>query len=132
MMRKLKAAQRRSQSGFTLAEMTVSLIILVQVIGVALLLFQFNARVTRTQTRLAEMQQSLRVGHNELLRPLRMTGRGGLPITGPTGPVGGPTTPPFRVALDVANNVTAATATILTWSCFIYTQITSVKVFSIQ
>lgn len=112
MRRRLNDRTQRAQRGFTLAEMVVSLIILVQVVGVALLLFQFNAKVTRTQTRLAEMQQSLRVGHNELLRTVRMAGRGGLPITGPTGPAGSPITPAMGFALDVDNNVTAATATV--------------------
>lgn len=94
--------------------MIVSLIVLVQVILVALLLFQFNARVTRTQTRLAEMQQSLRVGHNEMIRMARMVGRGGLPITGPTGPVAATITPPLGFALDVVNNVTTANQAVAT------------------
>lgn len=105
-MKRRSSVRHRRQAGFTLVEMIVSLVVLVQVILVALLLFQFNARVTHTQTRLAEMQQSLRVGQNEMVRMLRMAGRGGLPITGATGPVAAPTTPPFRLAFDVANNVT--------------------------
>ena len=77
-MKRRSTLELRRQAGFTLIEMIVSLIVLVQIIGVALLLFQFNGRVTRTQTRLSEMQQSLRVGQNEMVRMVRMVGRGGL------------------------------------------------------
>ena len=67
-MKRRSTLELRRQAGFTLIEMIVSLIVLVQIIGVALLLFQFNGRVTRTQTRLSEMQQSLRVGQQLALR----------------------------------------------------------------
>ncbi|MCB1035378.1 MAG: PilW family protein [Acidobacteria bacterium] len=96
------------QGGFTLAELLVSMVVLVQILLIALLMFDFNSRVTRVQTNLAEMQQSLRVGQQELVRMTRMTGRSGLPVTNPIAPVGGPT-PAARLAVQVINNVTGDT-----------------------
>lgn len=108
MLRKQQIPNRpyhHREAGFSLAELLVSMVVLVEVLLIALLMFDFNARVTRVQTNLAEMQQSLRAGQHELVRMTRMAGRSGLPVTGPDAPVGGPT-PAARLAIQVLNNVT--------------------------
>jgi hypothetical protein len=66
------------QAGFTLAELAVSLILIVEILLAALVVFDFNNRLTRVQTSVADVQQSLRVGMDEVAHWARMTGRGGL------------------------------------------------------
>ncbi|MCH9648550.1 MAG: prepilin-type N-terminal cleavage/methylation domain-containing protein [Deltaproteobacteria bacterium] len=104
----LASPGNRRQRGFTLIEVLVSTVVFVQIILVALLIFDFNRRVTRVQTRVSDMQQSLRVGQDEIVRTTRMAGRSGIPVTRPIGAVGAETFPPFRLAVSVANNVTGA------------------------
>lgn len=106
--KRLTPPSSRTQKGFTLIEVLVSTVVFVQIILVALLIFDFNRRVTRVQTRVSDMQQSLRVGQDEIVRTTRMAGRSGLPVTRPVGAVGAETFPPFRLAVSVANNVTGA------------------------
>ncbi len=115
MLRKVSSIpdhKSRRRAGFTLAELLVSMVVLVQILLIALLMFDFNSRVTRVQTNLAEMQQSLRVGQQEVVRMTRMAGRSGLPVTAPSAPVGGPT-PAARLAVQVLNNVTGAARIVL-------------------
>jgi prepilin-type N-terminal cleavage/methylation domain-containing protein len=107
MMRRPYHSARR-QSGFTLTEVLVSLVVFTQVILASLLLFDFSSRVTKVQTRLSEMQQSLRVAQQEVVKMTRMAGRSGLPVTGPVGPVATQTFPPYGLAVAVANNVTGS------------------------
>lgn len=71
--------RRRGEAGFTLIETMVTLAILVVVTFGLLALFDLNNRVARVQTNVADMQQSLRVGQHELVRQVRMLGRGVLP-----------------------------------------------------
>ena len=67
-----------SQRGFTLVETLVGLAITAEVLLVALLLFDVNSRLARNQVQVADMQQSQRIAHNDLVRLVRMAGRGGL------------------------------------------------------
>jgi type II secretory pathway pseudopilin PulG len=69
----------RSQQGFTLVEVTVSLMVTVIVLLGVLALFDFSNKLSRVQTNIADMQQSLRVGQADAMRMIRMAGRGGLP-----------------------------------------------------
>lgn len=68
-----------SQAGFSLVEMLVTLAVMslltVGILGV----FDFNNKVARVQTQVADMQQSLRVAQYEMVRQIRMAGRGGVP-----------------------------------------------------
>lgn len=111
MLRRLDSPSpgRRSpdEAGFTLAEVLVSMIIITQIILVAMLLFDFNSRVTRVQTRVAEMQQSLRAGQQEVIRFTRMAGRGGLPVTAVSGTPEAPAYLASRLAISTINNVDA-------------------------
>jgi type II secretory pathway pseudopilin PulG len=68
------------QRGFTLIEVSVSLIVTIIVLLGVLALFDFSNRLTRVQTNISDMQQSLRVAQNDSVRLIRMAGRGGLPL----------------------------------------------------
>lgn len=68
------------QAGFSLAELVVGMALTVLMLLIALLMFDVNARVSRVQTSVTDMQQAQRIGQNELVRLTRMAGRGGLPI----------------------------------------------------
>lgn len=85
----------RSEQGFTLLEVITSLFVLVIILVATLALFDFSAKITRAQTHVAEMQQSLRIGQYQVVRQLRMAGRGGL-LRGPF---------PDTTAVHVRNNV---------------------------
>jgi type II secretory pathway pseudopilin PulG len=91
--------QSRGQRGFTLVEVTVSLIVTVVVLLGVLALFDFSNRLTRVQTNISDMQQSLRVAQSDSVRLIRMAGRGGLPVGNP----------PAGMAVAVQNNVTDGT-----------------------
>ena len=55
-----------------------------------LALFDFSNKLTRVQTNISDMQQSLRVAQTDAVRMIRMAGRGGLPVgTLPNGCGGG-------------------------------------------
>jgi type II secretory pathway pseudopilin PulG len=69
---------RRRQAGFTLIELAISLIVVVEVLLGVLLLFDFTNKLSHAQTNIADMQQSLRVAQSEVENLLRMTGRGEL------------------------------------------------------
>jgi Tfp pilus assembly protein PilW len=68
----------RRQAGFTLIEMTVSLIVIVEVLLAVLMLFDFSNKLSHAQSNIADMQQSLRIAQNEMNATIRMAGRGGL------------------------------------------------------
>lgn len=70
--------RRVATQGFTLLELLVSLIIMIEVILVALTLFDFSNKLARVQTQVAGMQQSSRVAQTEIVRLVRMAGRGSL------------------------------------------------------
>lgn len=91
---------RPREGGFTLVELTITLLALIVVLLGILSLFDFTNRLSRVQTHVSDMQHSLRVAQLEVERVVRMAGRGGLPATGQTAPGG---------AIWVANNVAAGT-----------------------
>jgi prepilin-type N-terminal cleavage/methylation domain-containing protein len=68
------------QRGFTLIEVMVSLIVTVIVLLGVLTLFDFSNKLSRVQTNISDMQQSLRVAQTDAARLIRMAGRGGLPL----------------------------------------------------
>ncbi len=78
-------------AGFSVFELLVGLAVMAQVLVVVLLLFDVNNKVARVQTSVADMQQSQRIAQHELVRYLRMAGRGGLRS---------------QLALDFRDNVT--------------------------
>ncbi len=101
-----RAARRRATAGFSLIELLVVILIVAEVLVAVSLLFDFNDRVTRVQTQAADLQQSMRVAQQEVLRHLRMAGRGNLPHgIDPTAAASGTTPPLTGVGIDVRNNV---------------------------
>jgi hypothetical protein len=53
-------------------------VVTAEVMLVAMLLFDVNSRLARNQVQVADMQQSQRIAHNDMVRTARMAGRGGL------------------------------------------------------
>src|SRR5262245_61486836 len=66
-------------AGFTLVEALVTLAVTALLVVGILGVFDFNNKVARVQTQVADMQQSLRVAQYEMVRYTRMAGRGGVP-----------------------------------------------------
>lgn len=103
------------ESGFTLVELLVSIVVVVEVLLAVLMLVDFSSRLSRAQSNVSDMQQSLRGGYSELASDIRMAGAGGLPMrsTAPGGAVwatnnatasqriGGGTTPEVLDGTDV-------------------------------
>ncbi|MBT8208086.1 MAG: PilW family protein [Acidimicrobiia bacterium] len=94
-------------AGYSLLEMLVSLTITIIIMVGVLEMFEMNAKLARKQTLVADMQQNLRVGMYDILRYVRMAGRGGLPAFVPPNPATGfgGSLLPAGVAVAVQNNV---------------------------
>lgn len=103
----------RGEAGFTLVELLVSLVLTVEILIAALVIFDFNNRLTAIQTQVTDMQQSLRIGVDEMARYARMAGRGGIPPRQrATTPPGNPTGwhfLPTGIALSIQSSVGAGT-----------------------
>ena len=69
----------RREAGFTLIELLVSLAVTAVLILGVLATFDLSSRMNRVQMSVADLQQSMRVGQNEVVKMARMAGRGGLP-----------------------------------------------------
>lgn len=69
----------RREAGFTLIELLVSLAVTAVLILGVLATFDLSSRMNRVQMSVADLQQSMRVAQNEVVRMARMAGRGGLP-----------------------------------------------------
>lgn len=81
-MRSRTPTAGRRGAGFTLVELLVSLSVSVGILVAMLALFTSNVKLARAQINVTEMQQSMRVAQHELVRMVRMAGRGGLPRGG--------------------------------------------------
>ncbi len=94
---------RRPRGGFTVVELLIVLAVTLILTLIMLQLFNLSDRLARVQTRVAEMQQSLRIGQYDMVRLTRMAGRGGLPAV-QTGGAALPT----GIAISVRGNVAAS------------------------
>ncbi len=102
------ARQPGRGAGFTLIETLIALVIAVGLILIALSVFSLNRRVSRIQTELALMQQSVRAVHLELARQIRTAGRGGLVQSTPAKAL-----PDLGAMVEVASDVEGAARTIV-------------------
>lgn len=75
------AAPRTSTKGFTLVEALASLAVMVLISGGVLALATATNRIADTQFAQADLQQTARAAWSDMIRHLRMLGRGGLPAT---------------------------------------------------
>lgn len=91
------AAARRRDAGFSLIEAMIALALSALLIIAVLNLFDQNSQLAHSQNEISEMQQAQRIVQYEVSRSMRMTGRGGLPLTDL----------PDGNALSVRNNVGA-------------------------
>jgi hypothetical protein len=94
-------------------ELLVALAILVMILVGVLQLFDLHSRIARTQINVADMQQSLRVSQNEMIKLVRMAGRGMLPaahttLTAP-GTVADQKRLPNGISVEVLPNVADGT-----------------------
>jgi hypothetical protein len=99
------------EAGFTIAELTVTLIVVVEVLLAVLLLFDTSSKIGKAEVQTADMQQALRIGQYEVVRMVRMAGRGELPVTNNPG---GTLSPNLfaGTALSLRNNVPAGSGVI--------------------
>jgi hypothetical protein len=102
----------RSQSGFSLIELLLSLIVAVEVLIAAYMAFDVSNRAAAIQTQITDLQQSLRIVQHDMLRLTRMAGRGGLlaePRPDHLFDASDPVPLLQGLAIEVRNNVTDAT-----------------------
>ena len=93
-----RSSPRRTAAGFSLVEMLVVLLVVSFLLAAIASLFDLSGRIARVQTQLADLQQSVRVAQYDMIRAVRMAGRGGLPRGQlPTG-----------IALGVRNDIPAS------------------------
>ncbi len=96
--------ERTTAAGFSLVELLVSLLLVALVLGGAMTMFNYTNKLSRAQLHQSDLQQSGRVAQRDLLRNLRMAGRGGLVgfhVPG-TDPNSGPAS--ITPAIEVRNN----------------------------
>ncbi len=93
------SSSARARAGFTVVELLIVLAVTLILTLIMLQLFNLSDRLARVQTRIAEMQQSLRIGQYDMVRLARMAGRGGLPSVQPG------TALPTGIAVSVRGNV---------------------------
>lgn len=68
-------------SGFSLIELLIGMVIALEILVVALTVFDVHNRMARLQLQITDMQQSLRVAQYDMVRTTRMAARGGFPAT---------------------------------------------------
>lgn len=72
---------RGAQAGFTIIELSLTLLITAMVIVAVLGLFDFTNKIASVQSNVSDMQQSLRTAQVGIERLVRMAGRGGMPMS---------------------------------------------------
>ncbi|MEM7048752.1 MAG: hypothetical protein AAF604_03795 [Acidobacteriota bacterium] len=98
------ANNRRSQGGFTVVELIVTLFVVAEILVASLILFDLHNELARVQNNVADMQQSLRGAQREMVSTVRMAGRGGLPTQLGAGPAAGVPISQTGLAVSVINN----------------------------
>lgn len=99
---------RRSERGFSLLELVVSLLIAIEILIAMAIAFDVHNRVSRTQLQITDLQQSLRIAQWDIARMVRQAGRGGLKADLAPAAVFDPDEVPSALqgrAIEVRNNV---------------------------
>ncbi|MCH7665680.1 MAG: prepilin-type N-terminal cleavage/methylation domain-containing protein [Acidobacteria bacterium] len=98
-----RVGRAQSGRGFTLIEMLIAVLISSMILLALLAVFDFTGKLARAQTQITDVQQSLRTAQYDVVRLIRMAGRGPLPLrtTAKTMPRG--------LAVEVINNVAVNT-----------------------
>ena len=76
------------QSGFSLIELLIGMVIAIEILIAALTIFDVHNRMARVQMQVTDMQQSLRVAQYDMVRTTRMAGAR-RPARGPDLPASG-------------------------------------------
>lgn len=71
---------RHTERAYSLVELLVAMLLLSLIMAALVTLFNASSNIAKTQTEIAEVQQSLRVAQEEIGRMTRMAGAGGLPL----------------------------------------------------
>ncbi len=100
-MSELRRVRPQSSSGFTLIELMVAIIVSTGLIVGILNLFDLANKTALVQTEVAEMQQSHRVAQSDLVKMVRETARGMVPLDD----VANGRVLPTGIAVEVLNNV---------------------------
>jgi hypothetical protein len=99
---------RAAERGFSLLELVVGMFIAAQILIAAAVAFDVHSKMARVQTQITDLQQSLRIGQYDVVRMVRMAGRGSLPVELDPDAIYDPsdTIPELRgFAIEVRNNV---------------------------
>ena len=98
--------RRQKVSGYSLAELLISLLFLSLIIIGTLTLIDTSNRLAVGQINRSDMQQSARVAQRDIIRRIRMLGRGGLPSMMPPGSAAVPAgmVLPQGLAVSIMNN----------------------------
>jgi type II secretory pathway pseudopilin PulG len=111
MMRPLLVRLQSRAAGFTVIEMTVSLLVLTIVLLGMLSLFDFANRLSSVQTNVSDMQQSLRIAQQDVIRTVRMAGRGPIPLAQPPAGIAAAVWDQVPAGTRIGGNGTPAVAT---------------------
>lgn len=76
--RRSAARSIRSQAGFSLIELLIAMVIVVQILIAALTVFDVHNKMSHVQMQITEVQQAIRVAQYDMVRTTRLAGRGGL------------------------------------------------------
>ena len=110
-MRTNDRGRRGAEHGFSLIELLVSMFIAIQILIAAAVAFDVHQKMAQVQTQVTDLQQSLRVGQYDIVRLVRMAGRGSLPVEIDPDAIFDPSAavPALRgLAIEVRNNVSGA------------------------
>jgi type II secretory pathway pseudopilin PulG len=77
-MRPMRSEGSSPESGFSLIELLLGMVIAVELLVAALTVFDVHNRMSRVQMQITEVQQAVRVAQYDVVRTVRMAGRGGL------------------------------------------------------
>ncbi|HEX9798906.1 MAG TPA: hypothetical protein VGC00_01925 [Thermoanaerobaculia bacterium] len=79
-MRRAPRPAPATESGFSLIELVISMLIAIEILIAAAIAFDIHNKVASVQVQITDLQQSMRVAQYDINRTLRTAGRGSLPF----------------------------------------------------